>query len=478
MELEQLKTRLAKLMPEVDFCSFRYDRGVSKYIAVRGGVALPYNESNNSGIMVTIFDKGGIGYFAGSDITEEGLNAAILSAKKWAEISSKNSVIDFSKIPMPSNKGKYSSTVGREFTTVQTSEHYDYLLGAESIINEKKDVIDSFAGLQHKEIERLYYASNGADIEQKFSYLIPSIGVRVSDGIEVIERSSNGDFGKQSGLELLEEIEYKNMAANLLDEAKMLLKAENCPSDKRDLLLDADQMLLQIHESIGHPLELDRILGDERNYAGTSFVNLDMFGNYRYGSDLLNVVFDPTDKSQLASYGFDDDGEEAKKVFVIEKGILKKPLGGVVSQHRAKMSGVANSRAQTWNRPAIDRMANLNLEPGEDSFSTLVSKVENGIYMKTNSSWSIDDSRNKFQFGCQYGRLIENGELTRIVKKPNYRGISSSFWRSLIGVGDKSTRKVMGTPYCGKGEPNQVINVGHASPACLFSGVEVFGGQS
>ena len=260
MELEQLKTRLAKLMPEVDFCSFRYDRGVSRYIAVRGGIALPYNESNNSGIMVTIFDKGGIGYFAGSDITEEGLNAAIHSAKKWAEISSKNSVIDFSKIPMPSNKGKYSSIVGSEFTTVQTSEHYDYLLGVESIINKKKYVIDSFAGLQHKEIERLYYASNGADIEQRFSYLIPSIGVRVSDGIEVIERSSNGDFGKQCGLELLEEIEYKNMAANLLDEAKMLLKAENCPSDKRDLLLDADQMLLQIHESIGHPLELDRIL--------------------------------------------------------------------------------------------------------------------------------------------------------------------------------------------------------------------------
>ena len=235
-------------------------------------------------------------------------------------------------------------------------------------------------------------------------------------------------------------------------------------------------MVLQIHESIGHPLELDRILGDERNYAGTSFVTLDMFGSYRYGSDLLNIVFDPTVTHQLASYMADDEGLVAERAHVIKDGILERPLGGRTSQVRAGTEGVACARACSWNRPPIDRMANLNLEVGDSSFEDMVAGTERGVYMCTNRSWSIDDSRNKFQFGCEWGRLIEDGKLTTVVRNPNYRGISASFWRNLKMVGDGSTYAVMGTPFCGKGEPNQVIHVGHASPACLFGDVEVFGG--
>ena len=235
--------------------------------------------------------------------------------------------------------------------------------------------------------------------------------------------------------------------------------------------------MLQIHESIGHPLELDRILGDERNYAGTSFVTVDMFGSYQYGSPLLNITFDPTLHNEFATYAFDDDGQEATREFIIRQGLLERPLGGTLSRHRTNgMSGVANSRAQSWNRPPIDRMANLNMEPGEQSLDELIQSVENGVLMRTNTSWSIDDSRNKFQFGCELGQRIENGELKEVVKNPNYRGISANFWRNLSGVGDRSTFETLGTPYCGKGEPNQVVRVGHASPAALFSGIQVFGG--
>jgi predicted Zn-dependent protease len=243
-----------------------------------------------------------------------------------------------------------------------------------------------------------------------------------------------------------------------------------------DLILMPDQMMLQIHESIGHPLELDRILGDERNYAGTSFVTQDMFGTYQYGSELLNVTFDPAIPEEFASYAFDDNGTPAEKTFLIRNGVLEKPLGAAISQHRANMEGVANSRACSWNRPPMDRMANLNLEPGNQSLDELVSSVERGVLMHTNTSWSIDDSRNKFQFGCELGEIIENGERKGIVKNPNYRGISATFWRSLKGVGNRDTFEVLGTPYCGKGEPNQVIRVGHASPACLFGNIDVFGG--
>ncbi|MDX1656181.1 MAG: TldD/PmbA family protein, partial [Candidatus Competibacteraceae bacterium] len=226
-----------------------------------------------------------------------------------------------------------------------------------------------------------------------------------------------------------------------------------------------------------HPLELDRILGDERNYAGTSFVTPEMFGRYRYGSELLNITFDPTVAGQIASAGFDDEGRPAERVYLIREGILERPLGGGSSQARAGLPGTANARACGWNRPPIDRMANLNLEPGDSSFEALVGAVERGIYMETNSSWSIDDSRNKFQFGCEWGRLIDNGRLTRVVKNPNYRGISAGFWRSLKGVGDRAGHRVLGVANCGKGEPNQIIRVGHASPPCLFGAIDVFGGQ-
>ena len=254
-----------------------------------------------------------------------------------------------------------------------------------------------------------------------------------------------------------------------------------------DLLLMPDQMMLQIHESIGHPLELDRILGDERNFAGTSFVTLDMFGHYQYGSPLLNVSFDPTRPQQFASYAYDDEGNAAERELLIREGVLVKPLGGALSQARAnhllgrsahdsvEIGGVANARSSSWNRAPIDRMANINIEPGTSTIDEMIASIERGVMMKTNVSWSIDDSRNKFQFGCEWGRLIENGRPTTIVKNPNYRGVSATFWRSLKAVGDDSTFEVMGTPFCGKGEPNQVIRVGHASPACLFADVDVFG---
>jgi predicted Zn-dependent protease len=245
-----------------------------------------------------------------------------------------------------------------------------------------------------------------------------------------------------------------------------------------DVLLMPDQMILQIHESIGHPLELDRILGDERNFAGTSFVTPEMFGTYQYGSPLLNITFDPTVGEELASYGWDDDGAKAEKVHLIRDGVLQRPLGGAVSQARSGLPGVSNSRADGWNRPPIDRMANLNLEPGDATLDEMIAGIEHGVLMQTNCSWSIDDSRNKFQFGCERGRLIENGKLGAVVKNPNYRGISANFWRSLARVGSAETMQVLGTPYCGKGEPSQVIRVGHASPACVFTNVDVFGGEA
>jgi len=280
----------------------------------------------------------------------------------------------------------------------------------------------------------------------------------------------------QIGMEEFDEDLVMVRAQRVGEQALELLDAEDCPTETTELVLASDQMLLQIHESIGHALEVDRILGDERNYAGWSCVREEEFGKLQYGSKIMNITFDPTVNSQFASYGFDDGGLKAEREFIIKDGLLVKGLGGKESQIRSGIPGVANFRASSWNRAPIDRMANLNLEPGASTFDDIIASVEKGVYMTTNRSWSIDDYRNKFQFGCEYGKLIENGKLTKTVKNPNYRGISNPFWNSLKMVGNQDTFEMYGTPYCGKGEPNQAIRVGHASPVCLFENVEVFGG--
>jgi predicted Zn-dependent protease len=320
--------------------------------------------------------------------------------------------------------------------------------------------------------------SDGVRIDQRFQFVMPQLSVAAHANGDTQVRTLGGNYGTlgQGGMEVLARFGFDGSGARVANEALQLLAAPNCPSGKRDLLLMPDQMMLQIHESIGHPLELDRILGDERNFAGWSFVKKEMFGSYRYGSELLNVTFDPDLREEAAAYAFDDDGTEAKKQYLIRDGVLERPLGGALSQQRAQMAGVANSRASNWNRPPIDRMANLNIEPGEHSLAQMIGNIEHGILMRTNTSWSIDDHRNKFQFGCEFGQLIENGKLTQVVKQPNYRGISANFWRSLSAVGNAQTREVYGTSMCGKGEPAQIIRVGHASPACVFSNIDVFGG--
>ena len=336
---------------------------------------------------------------------------------------------------------------------------------------------DVSLGLNH--VEQIYLNSAGAELRRAQRFVFPGMSVTAYDGNDSQTRSlGRENFGQQGGVDVIGRCGLIGAAPQVAEQALQLLLAPNTPQGQRDLLLLPDQMILQIHESIGHPLELDRILGDERNYAGTSFVKAGDFGNLQYGSRLLNVTFDPTIAEQLASYSFDDDGTPAHKEFLIREGLLLRPLGGALSQFRAGLDGVANSRACSWNRPPIDRMANLNIEPGDKSMAQLVGAIENGILMATNRSWSIDDARNKFQFGCEWGQLIENGELKGVVKNPNYRGISEQFWRNLSAVGDASTFKVLGTPNCGKGEPNQVIRVGHASPACVFSNIDVFGGDA
>ncbi len=461
-----------------DFWSLRFVEEICASYAVRKNIPLPYSAATDRGVMASVYVDGGYGYAATSDTSTTGLATALKRAAQWARATANLSLVDSRMLPRPSPRGDYASPS----LTAPTPSHREVfeLLATESrAAGGDSRIVDWEASLDVRTATHRLVTSEGGDVIQRYRFAYPSISVTAHADGDTQRRSLNGDRGicQQGALEILERFGFVGSGRRIAEEALELLTAPNCPSGTMDVLLLPDQMTLQIHESIGHPLELDRILGDERNFAGTSFVTPEMFGSYRYGSDLLNVTFDPTRGEQLASYAFDDDGMAAERAYVIRNGILERPLGGAISQARAGLPGVANSRADSWNRPPIDRMANLNVEPGDTTLADMVAGIERGIVMETNCSWSIDDSRNKFQFGCERGRLIVNGKISHVVKNPNYRGISANFWRSLKRVGNADTLRVLGTPYCGKGEPAQVIRVGHASPACVFSDVDVFGGE-
>jgi len=381
--------------------------------------------------------------------------------------------------PRPEGKARYETPVKKHWDEHPLNEKVALLQDANKALKINDSIVDWQAYLGYRCDDILFISSASAHIEQRFHYINPGLVAVANKGSLTQYRTGGGSqSSRQGGLEQLSLLDFPQAATPLAEEAVALLSADECPQGAMDVVLAPSQMILQIHESIGHPLELDRILGDERNYAGTSFVTQDMFGSYRYGSDLLNVSFDPGRTEQLASYAYDDEGTPAQREYIIRNGILERPLGGASSQARAGIQGVANARQADWFRPPIDRMANLNVEPGDKSVEDMISSVENGVYMDTNRSWSIDDSRNKFQFGCELGRVIKNGELKGLVRNPNYRGISATFWRNLVAVGNENSFQVQGVTNCGKGEPNQAIYVGHASPACQFSDVDVFGGAA
>ncbi len=475
---DHLEERFREILPKADFCSLRAVHESNEIIRARQNVLQPIQLFEDQGAMVTVVDRGGCGYAATADLSTGGLRRAAERALSWAHITAEHAVFDFGKVAMPHPKGEFATRVKTPWSSVPLARKIEMVRQECGRLKTDDRVADFEAALWYADAETLYLTNDGGCVQQKIFRIYPYLSVTASAGSLAQTRTLGaGAVCRQAGMEALEAVGFHNEAPRLAAQALELLSAPNCPSEKMDLLLAPDQLYLQIHESIGHPLELDRILGDERNYAGTSFVRLEDFGTFRYGTDLLNITFDPTIAEQFASYAYDDDGHKAEKLYIIEKGILKRALGSVISQARVDVPGVANSRADGWRRPPIDRMANLNLEPGTSTFDQMLASIEKGIYMQSNTSWSIDDSRNKFQFGCEYGQLIENGKLTTVVRNPNYRGISRTFWNNLSMVGDASMLRVMGTPYCGKGEPNQVIEVGHATPAAVFTNVEIFGGD-
>jgi TldD protein len=333
--------------------------------------------------------------------------------------------------------------------------------------------------MDFRRIEQLFLSSLGSEIYQLKTQTGAGYVATAFAGEEIQRRSYPNSFGGQyqnKGYELVEELNLLDHAPRVGEEAVALLKADQCPSGERDIILDSSQLGLQIHESVGHPIELDRVLGMEANFAGMSFLTIDKLNNLKYGSDIVNVVADatPAHGPGLGTFAYDDEGVPAQCTPIIKDGQF---VGYLSSRDTAASIGLNRSggtmRAESWNRIPMIRMTNVSILPGTWKPDDLIADTDDGIYMETNRSWSIDDRRYNFQFGTEIGWEIRGGKKVRMLKNPSYGGITTDFWNSCDAICGPEYWTLWGTPNCGKGQPMQTMGTGHGASPARFRKIKV-----
>ncbi len=376
--------------------------------------------------------------------------------------------------PVVSN-GSYTTPVRIDPFAVSMEDRTRLLLEADAAMRQVKGITVAESSVQCIRTDKLFASTEGAFVEQQLVETGAGLeATAVRDG-EVQKRSYPNSFGRQqgsAGYEFVQEMKLVENAPVIAEQAVQLLSAPQCPRDLvTTIILDPTQVALQVHESCGHPIELDRVLGTEAGYAGTSFLTLDKLGKFQYGSDRVNIVADATVPGGLGTFGYDDEGVPAQRVPIIQNGLF---VNYLTSRETASVLGQQSNgtmRADGWNRIPIIRMTNINLEPGPWSLEDLIADTDDGIFMQTNKSWSIDDRRLNFQFGTEIAWEIKGGKLGTMYKNATYTGITPQFWGGCDAVCREWT--VWGVPNCGKGEPMQVAHVGHGAAAARFRNVRV-----
>jgi len=370
----------------------------------------------------------------------------------------------------------WSSPMQEDPFTIPLEEKVALLMEASRRMQGVQGVTFGEASLDFFRRHTFFCSSEGALIEQTVTQSGGGIeATAIGDG-ELQRRSFPNSFRghiSAAGWEHIPRLALVEEAERIGQEAVDLLGAKDCPSETTTLIIDSGQVGLQVHESIGHPTELDRVLGMEEAYAGTSFLTPDDRGTLRYGSQLINVTADATIAGGLGSFGFDDEGVPAQRVPLIVDGVFQEFQS---SRETAAVLGERSNgtmRADGWGNLPLIRMTNINLEPGEGSLEEIVGDTADGILMSTNQSWSIDDKRVNFQFGCEIAWRIKDGRRTELYRNPNYTGITTEFWGSCDAVGGREEWVLWGTPNCGKGQPGQTARVGHGTPPARFRNVQV-----
>ena len=435
-------------------------------------------ETEGFGIRVIV--DGAWGFAASSKLGKDEMYRVASQAVAIAHASARFKGEGVVLAPQEPFVASWANDVAEDPFAVPLEERMELLVRATEELKRGEAIKVSEGFLQFWRTEKIYASTEGAFIEQK---IVESGGGIVATAVsdEDIQTRSypnsfRGNFGTV-GYEYIRELDLAGHAPRLADEAAQLLAAQVCPTTETTLIIGPSQLALQVHESCGHPIELDRVLGQEAAYAGTSFLTLDKRGHFKYGSPIVNIVADATVPGGLGTFGYDDEVVRAQRTDVVKEGNF---VGYLSNRETAPVLGPeersgGTARAESWNNIPIIRMTNINLLPGDSSLEEMIATTDDGLFVETNRSWSIDDKRTNFQFTTEWGRLIKDGKLGAVVKNPTYTGKTPVFWGNCDAVGNESEWSMWGTPNCGKGQPGQTMHVGHGTAAARFRNVNVQG---
>jgi TldD protein len=439
----------------------------SQSVGVKNGRVDEIADVETEGIGVRVLVDGAWGFAGDRRLNEAGARDAAVRACAFARAAAHRGARSLA--PVVAATGSYRTPVEIDPFGVSLEDKIAHCLHADQALAHPEVIVREAFVRARREL-RLFVSSEGAALEQELVECGGGVDATSSDGRLSQTRSwpsAHTGSSAQGGWEAVTALRMAEEAPRVAEQAAALLRADPCPAGVTTVVIDAEQMQLQVHESVGHPTELDRVLGAEAAYAGTSFLGPGDVGSLRYGSPLMNVTADPTTPGGLGSFGWDDEGVPAARRPIVSEGVLRGWLGSREVGHAGSM------RADGWSRMPLVRMTNLHLEPGAGSLEELIAGVDDGIYLETNRSWSIDDKRLNFQFGTQCAWKIENGRLGRLYRDATYTGATPRFWGSLDAVAGPDEWRMYGLTNCGKGQPGQSAHVSHGASPCRFRDVQV-----
>ncbi len=476
MHKNLLRSMMRELKAKVEYADIRWVKRQHENIS-----AFNYNVENLSshideGYGIRVLYNGAWGFACGSIFEEK---AARMSIKLAIEIAKASSSINREKISFPrqpATHASYASSYQINPFEVSQETKLHYLFYTNEILLKSAKIKFAQSSLDFYRTDKFFINSEGSQIAQSFIESGGFLEASASAGGETQKRSypaSHHSQLRQAGYEYIKELDFPGNAARIREEAIMLLNSPDCPDGETTIILDGYQTALQVHESCGHPVELDRVLGSELSYAGGSFLTLEKYGKFRYGSKSVNITADASLAAGAGSFAYDDEGIKAQRVELVKNGIFSDYLTSRETASAIKKESNGAMRAESWNNIPLVRMTNVNLEPGKESLEELIAGTKNGLYLCTNKSWSIDDLRLNFQFGTEIAWQIKNGRLRNAYKNPVYYSNTPYFWNNCSGVANQASSYLWGIPNCGKGEPSQSMHVGHAVSPARFEKISV-----
>jgi len=471
----------AAAQPGVSYVDARIVDNRSRSLATKNGKVSHASDAESLGIGMRVLADGAWGFAASDDLSRAAIESAAARAFAIAKASAQVKQQNVQLAPEKAVTAQWATPFQIDPFTISIEQNLDLLLKIDAEMRAVPGVTLAETSMNFHREEQWFASSEGASIHQTKYSTGAGYAAYAFAGTEIMKRSYPNSFGGQwqnKGYELIGELKLVENARRVAEEAVALHKAEQCPEGILTIILDSSQLGLQIHESVGHPIELDRVLGMEANFAGTSFLTLEKLRKLRYGSELVNVVADARQEHGpgLGTFGFDDEGVPAQCTPIITNGLF---TGYLSSRETAHTIGEQRSggtlRAEGWNRLPMIRMTNISIRRGEKPvpLEQLIGDTDDGVYMETNKSWSIDDKRYNFQFGCEIGWEIKKGKRTRMLKNPSYSGITTEFWNSMDAICSSDAWTLWGTPNCGKGQPQQVMGTGHGAAPARFRNIRV-----